>query len=207
MKNIFIQSFFAVAFSVMIISCSKEGKKRGVDYAKFKSEVKMTAEQEKKYDEITTKYQKIATQNFEAAKAQGGKMDRVALSIKNEELRAKQSEEMATVLDAPQMEKFNQFVDANSRKRPRYNNELLAKIKTELALSDDQFAMLNAANDAFEKSFNDAHDIYHGNNDLAKEYWAKYDMQRKELLKGVFTPEQNAKFLDLVKEQDLKERE
>ena len=202
-----MKSFFAVALALVVMSCSKEGKKRGVDYAKFKSEVTMTPEQEKSYDEITAKYQNLSTQNFEAAKAQGGQMDRVALGIKGEELRAKQSEEMATVLDAPQMDKFNQFVEANSRKRPRYNNDLLEKIKTELALSEDQFAMLNAANDAFEKSFNDAHDIYHGNNDLAKEYWTKLDTQRKEAVKGVFSPEQNQKFLDLVKDQKLKERE
>lgn len=202
-----MKSFFAVALALVVMSCSKEGKKRGVDYAKFKSEITMTPEQEKSYDEITTRYAEQGKQNFEAAKAQGAKMDRVALSIKGEELRAKQSAEMSKVLDAPQMDKFNQFVEANSRKRPRYNNELLAKIKTELALSDDQFAMLNAANDAFEKSFNDAHDIYHGNNDLAKEYWTKFDTQRKDAVKGVFTPEQNQKFLDLVKDQKLKERE
>ena len=202
-----MKSFFAAALALVVMSCSKEGKKRGVDYAKFKTEVTMTPEQEKSYDEITKKYADLGAQNFEAAKAQGGQMDRVALGIKGEELRAKQSEEMATVLDAPQMDKFNQFVEANSRKRPRYNNELLEKIKTELALSEDQFAMLNAANDAFEKSFNDAHDIYHGNNDLAKEYWTKLDTQRKEAVKGVFSPEQNQKFLDLVKDQKLKERE
>ena len=206
MKTI-TKSFFVTALALVVMSCSKEGKKRGVDYAKFKSEITMTPEQEKSYDEITAKYQNLSTQNFEAAKAQGGQMDRVALGIKGEELRAKQSEEMATVLDAPQMDKFNQFVEANSRKRPRYNNDLLEKIKTELALSEDQFAMLNAANDAFEKSFNDAHDIYHGNNDLAKEYWTKLDTQRKEAVKGVFSPEQNQKFLDLVKDQKLKERE
>lgn len=206
MKTI-MKSFFAAALALVVMSCSKEGKKRGVDYAKFKTEVTMTPEQEKSYDEITKKYADLGAQNFEAAKAQGGQMDRVALSIKNEELQAKQSEEMATVLDPSQMDKFNQFVEANSRKRPRYNNELLEKIKTELALSEDQFAMLNAANDAFEKSFNDAHDIYHGNNDLAKEYWTKLDTQRKEAVKGVFSPEQNQKFLDLVKDQKLKERE
>lgn len=207
MKKIVIKSFFAIALSLVVMSCSKEEKKRGVDYAQFKTEVTMTPEQEKSYDEITKKYADLGAQNFEAAKAQGAQMDRVALSIKNEELRAKQSEEMSKVLDAPQMEKFNKFVDSKSRKRPRYNNELLEKIKTELALSEDQFAMLNAANDAFEKSFFDAHDIYHGNNDLAKEYWTKFDAQRKEAVKGVFTQEQNEKFLDLVKDQKLKERE
>lgn len=194
------------AFAFFAMSCSGDSKKKGVDYSKFKSEITLTPEQEKSYDEITAKYQKQSEQNFEAAKAQGAQMDRVALGIKGEELRAKQAEEMSKVLDAGQMEKFNKFVDENSRKRPRYNNEVLAKIKTELQLSDDQFAILNATNDAFEKSFNDAHDVYHGNNDLAKEYWEKFDKQRKDALAKVFTPEQNAKFLDIVKDQQFKGR-
>lgn len=206
MKTI-MKSFFVAMVALVVMACSKEGKKRGADYAKFKTEVTMTPEQEKSYDEITEKYSNLATQNYEAAKAQGGKMDRVALSVRAEDLRAKQSEEMSKVLDALQMDKFNEFVDANSRKRPRYTNDLLDKIKTELALSEDQFVMLNAANDAFEKSFNDAHDIYHGNDDLAKEYWTKFDILRKEAVKGVFSPEQNQNFLELVKDQKLKERE
>lgn len=205
MKN-FKTLVLAVSLGALVFSCSKENKKRGADYAKFKTEVTLTPEQEKSYDEITARYQKQSEQNFEAAKAQGGQMDRVALGIKGEELRAKQAEEMSKVLDASQMEKFNKFVDENSRKRPRYNNQVLDKIKTELQLSDDQFAMVNAANDAFEKSFNDAHDVYHGNNDLAKEYWEKFDVQRKEAIKKVLTPEQNTAFLELVKDQQFKAR-
>lgn len=205
MKNI-KTTIAALVLGVFVISCSGENKKRGTDYSKFKTEVTMTPEQEKSYDEIISKYQKQSEQNFEAAKSQGAKMDRVALGIKGEELRAKQAEEMSTVLDSRQMEKFNKFVDANSRKRPRYNNQLLDKIKTSLQLSEDQFTMLNAANDAFEKSFNDAHDVYHGNNDLAKEYWEKFDHQRKEALKKVFTPEQYVKFVDIVKDQEFKGR-
>ena len=159
-----MKTFFLALLAFVIVSCSGEGKKkRGVDYQKFKTEVTLTPEQEKSYDEITGRYQKQAEQNFEAAKAQGGQMDRVALAIKSEEMREKQAEEMAKVLDPAQMEKFNTYVDKNSRKRPRYTNQLLEQIKTETQLSDDQFAMLNAANDAFEKSFNDAHDVYHGN--------------------------------------------
>lgn len=122
-------------------------------------------------------------------------------------MREKQAEEMAKVLDPAQMEKFNTYVDKNSRKRPRYTNQLLEQIKTETQLSDDQFAMLNAANDAFEKSFNDAHDVYHGNTEMAREYWTKFDNQRKQALKKVFTPEQHAKYLEIVKDQSFKGRE
>ena len=67
--------------------------------------------------------------------------------------------------------------------------------------------MVNAANDAFEKAFNDAHDIYHGNNDVAKEYWNKYDAQRKAAIKSALTPEHFAKFEEIVKGEQFKARE
>lgn len=197
--------FFALALSAIAMSCSGD-KKKGIDYNQFKTEVKLTAEQEKNFNEITAKYQQLQEQNFQVAKAQGGNMDRVALGIKNEELRAQQSIEMATVLDAPQMEKFNKFVDENSRKRPRYDNALLEKIKTEAQLSEDEFKVVNAANDAFEKAFNDAHDVYHGNNDLAKEYWEKFDTQRKAAIQKALSPEHFTKFEEIVKEVQFKGR-
>lgn len=204
MKNI-RTLFFVLVLGAITMSCSGD-KKKGIDYNQFKAEIKLTPEQEKKFNEITAKYQQLQEQNFQAAKAQGGNMDRVALGIRNEELRAQQSIEMATVLDAPQMEKFNKFVDENSRKRPRYDNTLLEKIKTEAQLSEDEFKMVNAANDAFEKAFNDAHDVYHGNNDLAKEYWVKFDAQRKLAIQKALTPEHFSKFEEIVKDVQFKGR-
>ncbi|MGE8434763.1 hypothetical protein [Chryseobacterium joostei] len=197
--------FLALVLGAVTLSCSGD-KKKGVDYNQFKTEVKLTPEQEKSFDEITTKYQQLQEQNFQAAKAQGGNMDRVALGIKGEELRAQQAIEMAKVLDVPQMEKFNKFVDENSRKRPRYDNALLEKIKAEAQLSEDEFKMVNAANDAFEKAFNDAHDVYHGNNDLAKEYWEKFDAQRKAAIQKALTPEHFTKFEEIVKDVQFKGR-
>ncbi len=190
----------------MLAACSKEKQKRSIDFGDFKKEVKLSADQEKSFDAITTKYQELQKQNFEAAKAQGGKMDRVALGIKNEGLRTQQAEEMSKVLDTRQMEQFNKFVDEHSRKRPRYDNALLEKIKTEAGLTDEEFAIVNAANDAFERSFNDAHDVYHGNNDLAKEYWTKFDGQRKEAIKQALPAGKYEKYLNIVKDVQFKAR-
>lgn len=205
MKSAYIKTI-AVAFATFfVVSCSGD-KKKGVDYNQFKTEVKLTPEQEKSFDEITAKYQQLQEQNYQAAKAQGGNMDRIALGIKGEELRAQQALDMAKVLDAPQMEKFNKFVDENSRKRPRYNNELLERIKAEAQLSEEEFKVVNAANDAFEKAFSDAHDVYHGNNDLAKEYWEKFDAQRKAAIQKALTPEHYTKFEEIVKDVQFKGR-
>ena len=208
--------------SAVVVSCQKkedkptgqnetkkeepaDKKRKPLDFAPVKAELKLDAEKEKQFDEITAKFQKMREESFQAAK-QSGKMDRVALGIKNEEITKQQAEEMSKVLSPEQMEIFNKFVDENSRKRPRYNDELLAKIQKEAQLSDEQMKVVNAANDAFEKSFNDAHDVYHGNNDLAKEYWEKFDTQRKAVIKKTLSPEQYAKFEEVVKEVNFKPR-
>ncbi|MCQ9640393.1 hypothetical protein MP478_13485 [Chryseobacterium sp. WG14] len=205
MNNTYIRTIVVAVTTLLVVSCSGD-KKKGIDYNQFKTEIQLTPDQTKSFDEITKKYQDLQEQNFQAAKAQGGNMDRVALGIKNEELRAQQSLEMAKVLDGPQMEQFNKFVDENSRKRPRYDNALLERIKTEAQLSEDEFKVVNAANDAFEKAFNDAHDVYHGNNDLAKEYWEKFDAQRKAAIQKTLTPEHYTKFEEIVKEVQFKGR-
>ena len=201
--------------STVMVSCQKDEKKQEqthqkeekeghqkrqpIDFSYVKDELKLEAEKEKYFDEIVTKYQKLIEESREAAK-KSGKMDRVALGIKNEELTLQQAEEMAKVLTAEQMIVFNKFIEENTRKRPRYNDQLLTKIQQEVGLSEEQMKIINAANDAFEKSFHDAHDIYHGNNDLAKEYWEKFDAQRKAVIEKTLTPEQFAKFKELVKE-------
>lgn len=195
----------ASVLCILSISCSGD-KKRGIDYNQFKKEVQLTSDQEKSFDKITAKYQSLQEQNFQAAKAQGGNMDRVSLGIKNEELRNQQSVEMAKVLDESQMQKFNTFVNENSRKRPRYNNALLERIKTEAGLNEEEFKMVNAANDAFEKAFSDAHDVYHGNNALAKEYWEKFDAQRKSAIQKVLSPEHYTKFEEIVRDVQFKGR-
>lgn len=208
--------------SAVVVSCQKkedkpagqnetkkeepaDKKRKPLDFAPVKAELKLDAEKEKQFDEITAKFQKMREESFQATK-QSGKMDRVALGIKNEEISKQQAEEMSKVLSPEQMEIFNKFVDENSRKRPRYNDELLAKIQKEAQLSDEQMKVVNAANDAFEKSFNDAHDVYHGNNDLAKEYWEKFDTQRKTVIKKTLSPEQYTKFEEVVKEVNFKPR-
>lgn len=208
--------YTGILASAVLVSCQKEEqkqenpttqkeekghnhKRKPLDYTPVKEQLKLDAEKQKQFDEITAKYQKLREDNYNAAK-QSGKMDRVALGIKNEELTKQQAEEMSKILNEAQMQVFNKFVDENSRKRPRYNDELLTKIKSELQLSDDQFKVVNAANDAFEKSFNDAHDMYHGNNELAKEYWDKFDAQRKSVIQKTLTPEQFAKFEEITKD-------
>ena len=203
LKTLLISSFA----SLTIIACKKDGKTKSMDFAELKKELNLSDVKSKKFDEITTKYAKIQEDNYNAATANGKQMDRIALLSKQEKVREQQALEMATVLTPEEMVKFNDFVDKNSRKRPRYNDELLSKIKTNAELTDEEFQVVNAANDAFEKAFSDAHDIYHGNNELAEEYWQKFDNQRKAAIKSALPAEKYQKFEETVKEIQFKGRE
>ena len=119
---------------------------------------------------------------------------------KMDEVRKQQSAEVATFLNTDQTRRYEEFIEKNSRKRPGYSEEIVTRIKTELKLDESQAQMLEAANKAFEKSFHDAHDFYHGNSELAAEYWKKYDDERKNVLKQVFTEAQYEQYLEIVKD-------
>ncbi|SRR5690554_24346 len=196
-------AILVLATTMLFVSCKKEeNRRRGIDYNQIKPELALSEEQEKQFDEIVAKYQKIAEESRAAATADGAKPDRVEMFKKMEERTKLQNEDMKAFLNETQYEKYADFVDKNARKRPRYNDELLARIKTELKLDEQQAKMLEATNDAFERAYQDAHDLYHGNGELAKEYWQKYDTERKNALKQVFSEAQYAKFIELVSEQN-----
>ncbi|WP_410220200.1 hypothetical protein [Pedobacter sp.] len=191
--------FTLLVGTVLMVSCKEKKQGKGLDYNKIKSELTLTAEQSKQFDEIAEKYKKLSAEARTASGGEGAQFDRIGFLTKLEALRKQQSKEMSAFLSHEDLIKFNTYVDKNSRKRPRYTDELLAQLKTELALNDQQYQTLEAVNNAFEKSFSDAHDVYHGNNGLAREYWFKYDDQRKEALKKVFNDEQFAKYQEIVK--------
>ncbi len=201
MKKLFIT---AVAIALFAISC-EENKRRGVNYEELKTELSLSEEQNTKFDEVVAKYKKIAQESRAAAKAEGAKFDRVEAFKKMEERTNQQAAEMKAILSDEQMTKYTAFMDKNTRKRPRYTDETLAKIKSELALNEEQANLLEAANNAFEKSYHDAHDIYHGNSELAREYWIKFDKERKSVLKSILSDEQYSTFLEIVKPYDKTE--
>lgn len=192
-----IKALFSFALVMLVMACSKEGKKRMADYSIIQKELNLEGEKSAAFKAITDKYDE-ARKSFRATL--GEHPDRVTLFSKYEEFQASQDQEVALLLTPEQMEKYKKFVDENTRKRPRYNNETLALIQSKAQLDESQMQVVNAANDAFEKSYSDAHDLYHGNPELGKEYWAKFDAQRKAAIKSVLTPEQNAAYLEVVKD-------
>lgn len=199
MKNIL--TITAVALALLFASCSKkEQKRRGLDFDELKQELALNDEQEVKFDELTTDIKQALEENRNANMSEGGKMNRTAFFAEMEEIYKKQDVVISEFLDEDQLVKYHEFMEKNTRKRPRYNDELLTQIKTELELDDEQAKVLEAANNAFEKEFQDAHDIYHGSSDLAKEYWDKFDTQRKAAIESVLNEEQIESFRELVKD-------
>lgn len=193
----------ALIFSFTMISCAKEEgqkKRRGIDFDALKTELTLNEEQEKKFDAITADIQKAIEESRASSMGEDGKLNRVKFFADMETIYNKHAELAAEILDENQIDIYKDYMDKNQRKRPRYNDELLDQIKTELNLDEKQFLTLNAANNAFETEFQNAHDIYHGNSELAKEYWEKFDTQRRNAIESVLSEEQIEKFREIVKD-------
>lgn len=193
----------ALIFSFTMISCAKEEgqkKRRGIDFDALKTELTLNEEQEKKFDAITADIQKAIEESRASSMGEDGKLNRVKFFADMETIYNKHTELTAEILDENQIDIYKDYMDKNQRKRPRYNDDLLEQIKTELNLDETQFLTVNAANNAFETEFQNAHDIYHGNSDLAKEYWEKFDTQRRNAIESVLSEEQIEKFRELVKD-------
>ncbi|UKB79239.1 hypothetical protein [Chryseobacterium sp. MEBOG07] len=58
---------FALAIGAVTMSCSGD-KKKGIDYNQFKTEVKLTPEQEKSFDEITKNIRIFKSRTFRQQK-------------------------------------------------------------------------------------------------------------------------------------------
>ena len=190
---------------VLLLSCNKEASKRKrFSFDEIKTELNLSPEQSKKFDVIITKYTKIREEGFAGAK-EGGKMDRSVMMKKMQTIMESQNKEVFAILTPEQLPIYQSFAEKMARRgRSGYSKKEIEKITTQLALDSTQVKMLNAVNKAFEKSYSDAHDFYHGNSKLAKTYWDKYDNERKNALKKVFTEDQNTKYLEFVKALEFK---
>ena len=193
-----IQQFSLLLLAlVLMVACGDTQKpaRRGIDYDRLKAELALTPEQSAQFDVVLDKYNQMR----EAGRpAQGEKVDRIAMFERNEAIAQSQASDMAAFLTNDQQHIYAEFMKKNARKRPGYTAGQMAQMKTDLSLTDEQAAMLDAVNKAFEKAYYDAHDIYHGNAELAKEYWNKFDAERKAALRTVFNEQQYAQYLQLV---------
>ncbi|HEY8402008.1 MAG TPA: hypothetical protein VIK89_12140 [Cytophagaceae bacterium] len=185
--------FPILALLILLSSCSEEKKRKRIDINEIKPSLNLSAEVEEKFDAIVKKYdeKREAIRNTEG-------VDRATRMAQSRELMKQQNEEILAILNSEQQAIYKEFAKKFVRGRSGYSEELIERIKTELALDEQQSKMLIAVNNAFEKSYVNAHDYYHGNSEAAREYWNKFDEERKNALKQVFSEEQYAKYLSIV---------
>lgn len=171
----------------------------GIDFDEIKSEMSLTEDQETEFDIIVDKYTVLRGEVFAAAR-KSENVDRVALMGKMRKIIEDQNNEVKNILKPEQFDTYITFVKkfSNRFNPPGYSKDLIQKINSELSLNDGQSTKLVAINKAFEKAYIDAHDYYHGNNEAAKEYWNKYNDERKKAVKALISEEQYAKYLELV---------
>ena len=197
MKFITKLSALMLVAVTILSSCGEEKKgRKGIDYDAVKAELKLDEEQTSKFDAVVAKY----TDAREALK--GDKAgDRATRMEKYREMMKKQIAETNEFLTEEQKVTFAELSKKFVRGRSGYSDEFMGKLTTELALDSTQSVMLVAVNKAFETSYSNAHDYYHGNGEAAKEYWNKFDVERRKALESVFTEEQYAKYVELAHEE------
>ncbi|MBL4560200.1 MAG: hypothetical protein JKX79_04375 [Labilibaculum sp.] len=190
---------------VVMTSYAQEKKKGRFSFDEIKAELNLTTEQTQKFDVVIAKYTKIREESFAGFRESGAKPNRSVMMKKMQGIQKLQNEEITAFLTSEQLPSYEAFAEKMAHfGKPGYSDKEIQKMTTELALDESQVKMLNAVNKAFEKSFSDAHDLYHGNAELAKEYRTKYDQERKNVLQKVFNEEQYTKYLEIVKELDSK---
>ncbi|GAF02435.1 hypothetical protein [Saccharicrinis fermentans] len=195
MKNIVIISMLVLS----MLACSSEKGKRGPDYAVVKKELGLNAEQEKQFDNITEAYQKKREETFAAARS-AGNMNREAVMAQMKQIFADQGEEIHKILNKEQFEKYADFMENNIPGKAGYTKKILAQIKSELQLTEEQYEIVLAVDQAFEKSYVNAHDKYHGDHKAAKAYWMQFDKNRKDAIKNILNEEQYNQYLKIVQE-------
>ncbi|MFV0592518.1 MAG: hypothetical protein ACK5M7_14110 [Draconibacterium sp.] len=189
--------FLLVTF--LAVACSEQQKHNGPPYENLKPELNLTAEQEKTFDEITLRYNKIRAEEFAEART-GGKMNREARLAKLKQLFEQQAEEIKPLLDNKQFAFYTEWIEQNTPGRVGWSPELIAKIKTDLSLSEEKAKLVDAVNEAFIEAYVAAHDNYHGNNEAAEKYWTEFNNSRNAALKEVFSDEEYQQFLEITKD-------
>lgn len=187
----------------MVIACSEQQKFSGPPYEELKPQLNLTSDQEKQFDEITLRYNKIRTEEFAASRS-GGKTDREAMLTRMKQLFDEQSEELKPLLNNDQFELYAEWIEHNIPGRVGWSPELVEQIKTDLQLTDEKAAIVDAVNEVFIETYMAAHDNYHGNNEAAKAYWTEFNNSRNEAIKEAFSDDEYQKYLEITKEVRFK---
>jgi Arc/MetJ family transcription regulator len=204
MKNIAL----ILLISIFCFSCNKEKKNRmQLDFDKVKSELQLTGAQEKQYDASVIAYNNDRKQQFEDLKSSGkGKGNKKAFKKIIKTSYQEQEAKMSSFLNANQASILHEYIKKNMPGQSDYSDELKQEVITTLSLDSIQTVKYKAVNDAFKKSFRDAHDHYHGNSEAANMYWNQFNDDRTAFLKKVFSEEQFQQYLKVVAKEDYRKK-
>lgn len=189
--------------SVLFAACGKVGPQSGPDYSKVKPALNLDKKQEKQFDKITAEFNEMRLKVVADARS-GGKMNREALIAEIKKVFALQAEALKPVLNDEQFAYYSAWLEKQLPGSVGWSKELVAQIKSELALNEEKAKMVDAVNEAFIEAYVGAHDNYHGNNEAAKKYWTEFNNNRNEAVKQMLTEEQYAQYLEITKEVRFK---
>ncbi|NME68861.1 hypothetical protein [Flammeovirga aprica] len=187
----------------VLFSCGNEKKRRGIDFAKLKAELNLTADQVEKYDAIVTSFDEDRQKQVVELKA-SGKMSRKGYMKIMKTSYTKQEVELKAFMNDEQKEATHEYIKRYMPGQSDYSDELKAEIIQTLALDSAQTIKYQAVNQAFTKAFRDAHDHYHGNGEAATMYWNQFNEDRKTALQQIFSEEQFAQYLELIKKESYR---
>ncbi|WP_044202249.1 hypothetical protein [Flammeovirga sp. OC4] len=199
-----MKKFLLILATVSVLfSCGNEKKRRGIDFTKLKAELNLSADQEEKYDAIVTSYEENRQTQLEELKA-SGKMSRKGYMKIMKTSYTKQEEALKALMNEEQKELTHEFVKRYMPGQSDYSDELKTEIVQTLALDSTQAVQYKAVNEAFTKAFRDAHDHYHGNGEAATMYWNQFNEDRKVALQKIFSDDQYAQYLELIKKESYR---
>ncbi|KXX67582.1 hypothetical protein [Flammeovirga sp. SJP92] len=187
----------------LFFSCSEEKRRRGIDFSKLKAELNLTDAQVEKYDAVVASSDEERQKQMEEMKA-SGKMNRKGFMKIMKTSYTKQEAAFKDFLNEEQQVLVHEFIKKNMPGQSDYSDELKAEIIQTLALDSAQTVKYKAVNQAFAKAFRDAHDHYHGNGEAANMYWNQFNEDRKTALQKIFTEEQYAQYLELIKKENYR---
>ncbi|WP_044212989.1 hypothetical protein [Flammeovirga sp. OC4] len=200
MKKILI----ILATITVLFSCSEEKvKKSGMDFEKLKLELNLSVEQTLKYDEIIKFFDEDRASLLADLEASGNDSKKE----RNKLLRVSyqyQEHVLENILNEEQKVITHEFIKRYMPGVVDYSDELKAEVIETLSLDSAQVDQYLAINNAFVKSFHDAHDKFHGNRQTASMYWNQFNESRKYALKKVFSEEQYAQYIELTMKESYR---
>ena len=192
-----MKKLLLIPFLFILFSCGKDAGPFNFD--QVKTDLKLTPVQIGSFDQITKKYSEKRKAIMTGDGERETKLNLMQGIMQN------QISDINTILNEHQKILFEPIAERFTKfGKPGYSQKFLTKLTTKLKTDSTQEQQIRFVNKAFEKAYINAHDYYHGKPEVAKEYWNKFDQERRKSIKAILTKEQYAQYLILAKDEVFK---